>query len=88
MRRMAKPKSGNEMKILKRLMADIWKYYGFQLILVAICIFVTAFSNTLISLFLAPLTDNVINPVINGKAFSDVKLRKMGKITSKLLIVF
>ena len=66
-------KTGDEMKNLKRLMKDLWKVAGFRLILVAIFIVITALSNTLVSVFLEPIINKVINPVIfNGVSFNKV----------------
>lgn len=67
------PRSGNEMKIMKRLLNDLWKSYGKELIVVLVCLFLSALSNTLVSIFLQPITDLVIDPVVSlGKSWSDV----------------
>jgi len=59
-------KDGNEIKNLKRLLKELWKHYKKHLILVAICLFITAFSMTTASIFLAQIINKVISPVING----------------------
>lgn len=67
------PKTGNEMKNFKRIIKDLWKHSGKLLIVVAICLMIQAGSNTLVSIFLQPITDYVITPVIKGAAFSEVR---------------
>lgn len=59
-------KTGNEMKILKRLLKDLWKDYKKQLILVLCCVILTSISNTTASIFLAQIVNKVIAPVITG----------------------
>ena len=48
-------KSGNEIKDLKRLLKSLWCNYKKRLILVAICIMITAVSTTVGSIFLAQI---------------------------------
>ena len=70
--RVGVPRTGNEVKNFKRLLKDLWQDQGKKLILVAICMVLTAGSNTLVSVFLAPLVNQVIKPgLING--FDSVK---------------
>ena len=71
--RMRVQRTGNEMKNFKRIFKDLWKSYGFKLIIVVLFIGLTALSNTLVSIFLQPIVDYVLNPVISGEAtFAEV----------------
>ena len=66
-------KDGSEMKNMKRLLKELWKHYKKQLILVTICIMLTAISTTSASIFLAQIINRVITPVLSeGKTFNDV----------------
>ena len=59
-------KTGNEMKILKRLLKDLWQDYKLQLIFVVICLFFTSISMTTGSIFMAQIINKVVLPVISG----------------------
>lgn len=67
------PKTGREMKNFKRILKDLWHHSGPLLIVVAICLMIQAVSNTMVSVFLQPLTDNVITPVAKGTPFDEVR---------------
>ena len=64
------PKTGREGKILKRLLKDLWAHSGLLLIVAMICLMVQAGSNTMVSIFLKPITDNVVTPMIKGEQFA------------------
>lgn len=59
-------KDGSEIKNVKRLLKELWKHYKKQLILVSICIMLTAISTTSASIFLAQIINRVITPVLSG----------------------
>ena len=64
-------KTGNEMKILKRLLKDLWSEYKKQLTLVLVCLVLTSISTTTASIFLAQIVNRVITPVISGVSDSN-----------------
>ena len=67
------PRTGNEGKIIKRLLLDLWKGYKKELIFVSLCLLLTALSKTVGSLFTPRIINDVITPVIKeGKTFADV----------------
>lgn len=67
------PRTGNEGKIIKRLLSDLWKGYKKELIFVSLCLLLTALSKTVGSLFTPRIINDVITPVIKeGKTFADV----------------
>ena len=67
------PRTGNEGKIIKRLLSDLWKGYKKELIFVSFCLLLTALSKTVGSLFTPRIINDVITPVIKeGKTFADV----------------
>ena len=72
--RMRMPRTGNEMKNLKRIIKDLWADQGKKLIVALICVIVAAASNTLVSIFLRPLIDEVITPGIE-LGFDAVKVK-------------
>ena len=59
-------KTGNEIKNLKRLLKELWKYHKRELVLVVICLLLSSLSNTTASIFLAQIVNRVISPVIYG----------------------
>ena len=59
-------KTGNEIKILKRLLKDLWSSYKKQLIIVVICLAFASISTTTGSIFLAQIVNRVITPVLTG----------------------
>ena len=67
------PRTGNEGKIIKRLLKDLWNGYKKELIFVSLCLLLTALSKTVGSLFTPRIINDVITPVIKeGKTFADV----------------
>ena len=58
-----KPKVENPGKLLKRIMAEVFKHYLPHCILVLCCIFASAFANVQASLFLQTLVDDYIVPM-------------------------
>ena len=76
------PRTGNEGKIIKRLLSDLWKGYKKELIFVSLCLLLTALSKTVGSLFTPRIINDVITPVIKeGKTFADVD-RKSTRLNS------
>ena len=73
---MAKPKMPKMQifKMLKRLIGYLFHYYKVSLILVFLCILITAFTAISSSIFLSMVVDNVLTPVLkNGAGWNDVK---------------
>jgi len=71
----AKPKAkrGETLKHLKRLIKDLWEFASWKLILIAICIIISAVSQTTGSIFLAQIINNVIAPSIeNHMTFAEL----------------
>nr|WP_292165601.1 ABC transporter ATP-binding protein [Butyrivibrio sp.] len=63
-RGMPKPKIKNPGKLLKRLLGYVFKFYGFQMILVGVCIVVSVLANIRGTLFTKTLIDGYIDPLI------------------------
>lgn len=61
-----KPAVGNPGAVLKRLIGYIGKYYGIQLIIVAVCIVVSVLCNARGTLFMQSLIDDHIVPLIGS----------------------
>jgi ATP-binding cassette subfamily B protein len=59
------PKSGNEGKVAKRLLKDLFSRYKVQLILVFILLIFTSISNVTGSLFTPRIINDVIKPVVS-----------------------
>ena len=73
MRHRHMPKTGNEGKVVKRLLKDLFSRYGKQFIAVVILLLVTSISNVTGSLFTPRIINEVIQPVTEGsKTFSEV----------------
>lgn len=67
------PKTGNEGKITKRLLKDLFSKYGKHFIAVVILLLVTSISNVTGSLFTPRIINDVIKPVTDGvKTFKEV----------------
>ena len=67
------PKSGNEGKVAKRLLKDLFSLYGKELIIVSILLLLTSISNVTGSIFTPKIIDDVIKPVLSGeKVFAEV----------------
>ncbi|MBR6402806.1 MAG: ABC transporter ATP-binding protein [Eubacterium sp.] len=61
-----KPQVENPGKILKRLMGYIFKYYGFQMVLVFIFILVGVLANLQGTMFMKSLIDDYIDPMLKS----------------------
>lgn len=61
------PKVENAGEILKRLMQYLWRYYGFQLIVVAIAIVISVLANVQGTMFTQTLIDEYILPMIGAE---------------------
>ena len=67
------PRTGNEGKVVKRLLKDLFTLYGKELIVVSILLLLTSISNVTGSIFTPKIIDDVIKPVLSGeKVFADV----------------
>jgi ATP-binding cassette subfamily B protein len=76
------PKSGNEGKVAKRLLKDLFARYKKELIAVFILLIFTSISNVTGSLFTPKIINEVITPVTKGlKTFSEVSGRLLELIT-------
>jgi len=62
------PKTGNEGKTAKRLIADLWKGYKKQLIFVFICLLLTSISNIVGSIFTPRIINEVIVPCVGTES--------------------
>ena len=51
MRGMPRPKVNNPKQLFSRIMKELFSHYGFQMIIVVICIVVSVFANVLGTLF-------------------------------------
>ena len=61
-----KPTVENPGKIFKRLMGYVFKYYGFQMVLVFIFILVGVLANLQGTLFMKVLIDDYIDPMVES----------------------
>lgn len=61
-----RPKIENPGKILKRLFSYLFKYYGIQLIIVVVCIFISVLANVQGTLFTKTLIDDYITPLVQS----------------------
>ena len=76
------PKSGNEGKVAKRLLKDLFARYKKELIAVFVLLIFTSVSNVTGSLFTPKIINEVITPVTKGlKSFSEVSGRLLELIT-------
>lgn len=67
-RRGPRPKVENPGKILKKLFAYLFRYYGVHLIVVAVCIFVSVLANVQGTMFMKTLIDDYITPLLQSDA--------------------
>lgn len=67
-----RPSTKNPFRALKRLFGYMWSGYKIQLIIVIICILLSAFANVQGSLFIQTVIDGYITPMVTGevKGFS------------------
>ncbi|MCD7836198.1 MAG: ABC transporter ATP-binding protein, partial [Lachnospiraceae bacterium] len=62
-----RPKVENPGKIFKRLFSYLFKYYGIQLVIVAVCIFISVLANVQGTMFTKTLIDDYITPLLESE---------------------
>ncbi len=63
-RGMPRPKVENPMKLFKRIMGYVFKYYGIHMVIIVACIFISVIANVQGTLFTKTLIDTYITPLI------------------------
>ena len=86
MRGRPRPKVENPGKLIRRIFSYVFRYYGLQLLAVAVCIVVSVFANVQGTMFTRTLIDAYILPMVeqvrSGQAAPDFSplLRAMGRV--------
>ena len=82
------PKSGNEGKVAKRLLKDLFSRYKVQLIAVFVLLIFTSISNVTGSLFTPRIINDVIKPVVSpDKGVMALKFADVSELLLQLIII-
>ncbi len=67
--------SKDSLKVIPKLLKYLFKYYGFWMTIVFICVIISAIIMSSASIFLSTIIDNIVTPVVinHVKTFEDVK---------------
>ena len=58
----------NPGRVMKRLLGYIFKYYGFQMICVLLCILISVLANLRGTMFMKTLIDDYIEPLVKAQS--------------------